>query len=229
VTTEAFQSGWSSNVIAERKGTLSPASIVVVGAHYDSRSTDVNSPTQRAPGADDNASGVSNLVELARLISANDVRMENTVRLIAFGGEEQGLVGSRNYAAKQKQAGAKIIAMFNGDMLGYTLPARAIRIGMKDKYIDASLLLKANDLTRLYVPNLPIGVSASCCSDHQSFTENGFPAIGYFEHEGGASDYPAYHKSDDLPANLNPTQLGLEARAIMAATLTYIGAHSKVV
>jgi len=222
-----FRDGWSANVIAERRGTLSPETIVVVGAHYDDRSTDVNSPTQRAPGADDNGSGVSQLVEVARLMHVNQVRLENTVRLIAFGGEEQGLVGSRAYASLMRTNGARIIAMFNGDMLGYTLPGKPIRIGMKDRYIDASLLMNANDLTRLYVPELPIGLSASCCSDHQSFTENGFPAIGYFEHEGGASDYPAYHKTDDVPANLNPTQMGLEAQAMMAATLTYTGAHSK--
>jgi len=227
VETYAFNSLYSEDVIAEKKGTVDPSIIIVVGAHYDSRSTSLTDVTLRAPGADDNASGTSNLLELARIISENNVNFEYTLRLCSFSGEEQGLVGSRAYAKFLAEQNAQVKAMFNGDMLGYKLPNFPITLGMKDRYVDFSLLEQANQLTRLYVPDLPIGLSASCCSDHQAFTENGFSAIGFFEHTGAASDYPSYHRSTDVPANLNPTQLGLEAQAIMASAFTYAAAYTK--
>ena len=50
---------------------------------------------------------------------------------------------------------------------------------MKDRYVYPPLLWLANNLTLLYVPELEIGYSPSCCSDHQSFFEQGYPAVGY--------------------------------------------------
>jgi Zn-dependent M28 family amino/carboxypeptidase len=225
VTTYRFRTDMSENVIAEIRGTRYPDQIVCVGAHYDSRSTNSNSPDLRAPGADDNASGSSNLLEFATVIAEQNVRFEKTLRLLSFSGEEQGLLGSRAYARHLASIGENVIAMFNGDMLGWKLPSTPITIGMKDRYIDTSLLAAVNDITRTYVPTLPVGSSASCCSDHQSFTEAGFSAVGYFENPGGASDYPHYHKSTDLPEYINVQQLGLEGKAIMAAALTYAGAY----
>ena len=59
------------------------------------------------------------------------------------------------------------------------------------------------------------------CSDHQSFTENGFPAIGYFENQGSASDYPHYHQSTDLPEYVDPENMLLITRAMMAAAMSF--------
>ena len=57
-----------------------------------------------------------------------------TIRIVAFSGEEQGLKGSRAYAAEQAKIGTPIIAMLNGDMLGYTLPGSPVTLGMKDRF-----------------------------------------------------------------------------------------------
>jgi len=105
-------------------------------------------------------------------------------------------------------------------MLGWTLPRTLPTLGMKDRFTTQWLLDFVNDLSRTYVPNLGVGLSSSCCSDHQSFYEQGFPAVGYFENEGSASDYPNYHKSTDLPQYLNFNQITLMSKAIAAATLT---------
>jgi len=221
-STFTFRSDYSDNVIAERKGILFPDEIIIVGAHYDSRATDTNSPTQRAPGADDNGSGTSNLMELARIIFLGNVQFSRTIRLVSFSGEEQGLFGSRAYAMYLAENNENVVAMFNGDMLGYYPDDDyPITLGMKDKFIDPNLLKAANEITELYVPDLGVGISNSCCSDHQSFTEAGFSAIGYFEHEGSASNYPYYHTSFDLPKEINVKQLHLESKAIMAAAFTY--------
>lgn len=114
---------------------------------------------------------------------------------------------------------------------------------MKDRYTYVPLLEFVNNLTQLYVPELNIGYSPSCCSDHQSFFEQGYPAVGYatlplpsflpprlrvslpssssyFENTGSASDYPNYHKSTDTPQWLNFKQVSLISRAIGSAAAT---------
>ena len=110
--------------MAEIRGAEEPDTIVVVGAHYDSRSTMSTSPTQRAPGADDNGSGSSALLEFARIIQESGVVFRHTLRLCLFTGEEQGLVGSRALAARYAEAGEDVIGMFNTDMIGYKPPVR---------------------------------------------------------------------------------------------------------
>lgn len=198
VATFNFRDDMAGNVIATLPGTKFPEQVVIAGAHYDSRSTRITDPTQRAPGADDNGSGSAHILELARVFAENRLSFEYTVQLVLFCGEEQGLVGSRAYATHLADTGVSVLAMFNADMLAYRLPNTERTVGMKDRYVADWLLAVANDLARQYVPDLLVGSSASCCSDHQSFTENGFPAIGYFENEGSASDYPHYHQSSDL-------------------------------
>ena len=79
------------------------------------------------------------------------------------------------------------------------------------------------EITALYVPELAIGTSPSCCSDHQSFTENGFSAIGFFENVGNASNYPHYHSSTDELKYLDTEQMALISSAFMASTMTYLG------
>jgi len=228
VTTHSFRAGYSDNVIAEIRGVTAPNEIVVIGAHYDSRSTDLYSTTARAPGADDNGSGTATNIELARVISQLGVRFRRTLRILAFSGEEQGLVGSRAYAAFISNRGDNVVAMFNGDMLGYFPNRQGVprTLGMPTRYISNQLLNSANSITREYIPNLRIGTTNACCSDQQSFTENGYPAIGYFESELSATAYPGYHNANDLPSQLDQQQLGLLGQAIIASTLTYAQAFA---
>jgi len=220
VITIPFEPRYSDNVIAELKGIENPDNIIILSAHYDSRSTDVQSPTQRAPGADDNGSGTSTLLEIASIIASTGLKFKNTVRFCSWSGEEQGLRGSRAYARQMRAEDANIIAVLNMDMLGWVLPGTQPTFGMKDRFTTEWLLSFVNDITRMYVPNLGVGISNSCCSDHQSFFEEGFPAVGYFENTGRASDYPYYHTSNDLPQYINFQQITLMAKAIAAATLT---------
>jgi Zn-dependent M28 family amino/carboxypeptidase len=225
--THQYRTDWSSNVIAEIRGTQYPDEIVIVGAHYDSRGPDRASTTQRAPGADDNASGTSNLLEFATIIRQQNIKFARTLRLTSFSGEEQGLVGSRAYAQSiaTKVPRDNVIAYLNGDMLGWRVPNQNIIMAMMTRFVDQTLVDNCNQITRTYVPSLALGISTGCCSDQQSFAENGFPAAGYFENPFGASSYPHYHQSTDLPQYINVEQLGLEGTAIMAAALTYAGAY----
>jgi hypothetical protein len=105
-----------TNVIATLKGDTSPERIYVVTGHYDSRCTDVMDFTSDAPGADDDASGVAAVLELARVMATR--HSEATIVFAAVAGEEQGLYGSDYMAQRYKDANADIQAMFSNDIIG---------------------------------------------------------------------------------------------------------------
>ena len=88
VSTFSYNANYGPVIIAELPGAR-PDQLVLVGAHYDSRSTNSADPDQRAPGADDNGSGSSAVVELARIMTSSNVTYEFTVRFLLFSGEEQ--------------------------------------------------------------------------------------------------------------------------------------------
>ena len=179
----SFREDMTAQVIAELRGTETPERVVVVGAHYDSRGTQSASPTQRAPGADDNGSGSAALIELARIISESGTRFRHTLRLCLFTGEEPGLIGSRALASQYAAEGQEIIAMFNADMIGWKRPDESIVLAYMNRSVDMDLTEISMEITRTYVPELGVDFTSGCCSDQQSFYENGFPAVGFFESE----------------------------------------------
>jgi len=101
------------NLEVEIPGSARSAEIILVGAHYDT--------VQGSPGADDNASGVAGLIEMARLL--RDVRLDRTVKLVAFVNEEPpffyfGEMGSKVYAEAARRRGDNIRVMLSLEMLG---------------------------------------------------------------------------------------------------------------
>ncbi|WP_027343589.1 M20/M25/M40 family metallo-hydrolase [Hamadaea tsunoensis] len=105
-----------TNVVATLAGDGDPNRVYVLSGHYDSRCTDVMDFTSDAPGADDDASGVAVVLELARLFATR--RTEATIVLAAVAGEEQGLYGSGYLAAQMKAAGLGVQGMFTNDIVG---------------------------------------------------------------------------------------------------------------
>ena len=105
-----------TNVIATLQGTASPARYYVITGHLDSRVTDVTDFTSDAPGADDDASGVAVVLELARLFATR--QFPGTLVFATVDGEEQGLYGSAFMAAQMKAAGADVQGMFSNDIVG---------------------------------------------------------------------------------------------------------------
>ncbi|SCF27017.1 Peptidase family M28 [Micromonospora purpureochromogenes] len=121
-----------TNVVATLRGDLSPNRVYVITGHYDSRATDVMDAVSDAPGADDDASGVAVLMELARVLATR--RSEATIILAAVAGEEQGLYGSAYLAKQLKAAGVDVQGMFSNDIIGSstaddgTRDPRAVRL-----------------------------------------------------------------------------------------------------
>lgn len=105
-----------TNVVATLRGSVAPDRVYVVAGHYDSRVTDVMDATSDAPGADDDASGVALVMELARVMAKR--RPAATIVFVAVAGEEQGLYGSRYAATQFKAAGADVQGMFTNDIIG---------------------------------------------------------------------------------------------------------------
>ena len=101
------------NVIYHKQGTTNK--ILLLCAHYDTiLQSDSNDIESRAPGADDNASGVCALVEMARIIS--QLNFEYSIRIVFFSGEEQWFWGSRHYAQYTKDKKEDLYAVVNLDM-----------------------------------------------------------------------------------------------------------------
>lgn len=116
------QGGVIANVWAALPGTMPEASkrVYYVVAHYDTIPTDKMDFTSDAPGANDDASGVAALLEIARVLSP--VRLDATIMFLATAGEEQGLLGARYHAAQAAQRGDDIRAVLNNDIVGDPSP-----------------------------------------------------------------------------------------------------------
>ena len=114
-----------TNVVATLRGTSSPDRMYVVSGHYDSRCTDVMNAVCDAPGADDDASGVAAVMEMARVMATR--RFDATIVFMAVAGEEQGLFGSTYYAEQAKQQGWNIAGMFTNDIVGSSLGQNGFR------------------------------------------------------------------------------------------------------
>ncbi|RZM34619.1 MAG: M20/M25/M40 family metallo-hydrolase, partial [Sphingomonas sp.] len=116
------------DVLGIQKGR-DPNRVVIVGAHIDSRVTDVMNVTSDAPGANDNASGVALVLEAARLLSQR--QFDATIVYAVFSGEEQGLWGAELLADTAKARGWQVSAMLNNDIVGNTVGQGGLRVADK--------------------------------------------------------------------------------------------------
>lgn len=109
---------WQYNVIARITGSTSAGNIYVAGAHYDCV-VDAGDPFINAPGANDNASGIAGIIEIARVLKKQSFVPKNTIEFVAFAAEEYELNGSADYANKANANNSNIIMMLNNDMISY--------------------------------------------------------------------------------------------------------------
>ncbi len=116
-----------TNVVATLHGTqpASAARTYVVSGHYDSRCTGAIDAECDAPGADDDASGVAAMMEMARVMATHS--FDATIKFMAVAGEEQGLFGSEFFAEQAKHAGTDIEGMFTNDIVGSSTADNGVR------------------------------------------------------------------------------------------------------
>lgn len=184
----------TQNLAAVVRGTVQPDSFLVVSAHYDHLGT--MGRKAYFPGANDNASGVALLLELAAYYARPEHRPACSVVFLLFGAEEAGLVGSRYFVAHPLVPLKRIKFLMNLDLLGTGEQGVTVVNGrLLEPYYRR--LVALNDAKR-YLPQLaPRGRAAN--SDHFPFSEAGVPA--FFLYTRGGST--AYHDVDDKPEALS--------------------------
>jgi Zn-dependent M28 family amino/carboxypeptidase len=183
----------SRNVIAVKRGSGAPARrVVIVTAHLDSINLK-GGPSAAAPGADDNASGSAGVIEIARAFK--DHRASHDLWLILFGGEEQGLFGSRHFVATLPTADrSRIDAVINMDMIGsLNSPVRSVLLegSAGSSELMAALADAASTYTQLTVETS----LHPFASDHVPFIEQGIPAVLTIEGADNTND--TVHSAED--------------------------------
>jgi hypothetical protein len=188
-----FNASYKDNVVAVIPGTANPDKIVVIGGHYDSSTSTINN----CPGADDNATGTECVLECARILS--NYQFNYTITLIAFGAEEEGLIGSDAYASEAAARGDDIIGMISVDMIGYLASGDVMDLDIISNTSSQWLRDLAFNVQDLYVANLPAvqgSLPGGASSDHASFWAAGYDAILFFEDTGSYSPY--IHTTNDI-------------------------------
>ncbi len=167
------------NVVARVEGADLANQYLVVGAHYDHIGVD---PRGRIGyGADDNASGMAALMEIAEAFVAAKPR--RTVLLCAFAGEEDGLLGSQAFCARLPIGREHIVAMINLDMIGRGEPSSVAVIGVVQNPDFAKLLAEAKKLASTGISEIVMrkGEDLFERSDHFSFHQQKIPVLFFFE------------------------------------------------
>jgi len=207
-----------NNLEAVLPGHDAADEIIVVGAHYDS--------VAGSPGADDNASGVAALLELARLLAGTT--LSRSVHFVAFANEEAPFfygdeMGSNLYAARAQAQGKRIEAMLSLETMGYFTdqpgsqrypfpfslfyPDTGNFIGFVGNLASRALVRQAIGVFRASTPfpsdgvAAPSGIEGIHWSDHWSFWEAGYPAI--MVTDTAPFRYPHYHEATDTSEQLD--------------------------
>jgi len=204
VSLPSFQVGQNNtrNIMAIKTGSTRPDDWYLVGAHMDSTSS--SDLQANAPGAVDNASGCAAVIEMARISS--QYNFEGTLVFICYSGEEQGLIGSELHADTLINQGddSKIKAALTLDMVGYT-SNNDHELLLESSATYQSLMNEMAQNAATYAPGLTIQTTTNYFgSDHVSYIDNGMP--GVLSIDVDYDIYPGYHRSTDLPENINTTQ-----------------------
>ena len=203
-----------ANIDATRRGTIKDDEIIVVGAHYDS--------VRGSPGANDNATGVAAMLEIARILK--NERPARTIRYVAFVNEEppffqSDLMGSVVYAKRCRQRHERIVAMVTPEtigcyfdekgtqkypaLLGMFYPKVGNFIAFVGESSAAPLVERCVECFRRHTkfPSeggaAPASIEGVGWSDHWAFARQGYPALMITD--TAPFRYPHYHTADDTP------------------------------
>ncbi|HVI46313.1 MAG TPA: M28 family peptidase [Chitinophaga sp.] len=169
---------------------------IIIGAHYDHLGLGEDEQIKDKTifhGADDNASGVAALLELARILKASRLHNQNYI-IAAFSGKEQGLCGSKYFASHNNIDPAQVNYMINMDMIGRLDPGRGLQIGgIGTSPGWPSIITTASKGTRVVLDSSGTGPS-----DHTSFYKKNIPVLYFYT--GAHSDY---HQPGDVADKIN--------------------------
>ena len=202
------------NLIGEIPGTDLADQVVILGAHFDS--------THAATGATDNAAGVAAMMEAARILQAVGARPRRTIRIALWGGEEEGLLGSRAYVARHYGGGnagprqprhAELSAYYNLDN-----GAGRIRGIWLQGHDEAAPIFREwiRDLADLGVTT--IGLRSTRGTDHLPFDRAGLPGFQFIQ-DRLEYNSRTHHSNMDVTDRVQPDDL--RQMAVVAAVFAY--------
>ena len=211
---------------------------LVIGAHYD---------VYENPGADDNASGVAGLLELARMIGTEKPVLEHRLDLVAFTLEEpphfrSESMGSHVHARGIVEEGAELKLMISVEMIGFysdepdsqaypvgflewLYPDKANFIGVVGGLFDRSSVARVKSLMAnsdelpVYSINAPAALTGVDFSDHWSFWQNGLPAL--MVTDTAFLRNPNYHRQTDSPDTLDYRRMALAVDGLYQVAIGY--------
>jgi leucyl aminopeptidase len=213
-----------TNVVAIVSGTEPGAGTIVVGAHYDSRGNDDTDTDGYAPGANDNATGVAALLEMARIMAQKPHRA--TVIFVAFSAEEVGRKGSiafvNDYVVRNN---IDVQAYINVDAIGSqtysdgTVNDRQLRVfsqGPNDGSSSREVARLTNLIAFNYAPEMEIVVQDALdrtgrYGDHFSFEEAGYPSVRFIE----MAENSSYMDTTDTIDGINPNYFKRTTQTIL--------------
>jgi Peptidase family M28/PKD domain len=189
--------------------------IYIICAHYDTVSS--------SPGADDDTSGTVAVLIAAQILS--QYQFNHTIKFVAFSGEEQGLLGSAVYANEAASQGWDIIGVLNCDMISYAITSN-----------DGNNLIVFENTASEWLYSYTVGINneydqyidltlhhggSTWGSDHNSFWDEGYDALFYFEY----TETPYYHTAQDTIEHINLTY-GVKNTKLVLATLAELAEAS---
>jgi hypothetical protein len=195
----------TANVVATLRGTERPDRIHVISSHFDS--------VDRSPGADDNSSGTTAMLEAARAL-AGSPRPE-TIRFALLTAEEAGLLGAREFVRRALADGDEIVSVINNDMLGWT---RSHRLDNTIRYSNEQVRDLQHAAAILYSDLITYDARYVRGTDAQVFFDT------YGDILGGIGSYPIlgnphYHQPSDILEVINHRLVAEVARATAAAVM----------
>ena len=216
------------NIVGAISGSEVDAGAILVGAHYDSIGLERTSGSVYAPGANDNASGVAAVLELARILSAS--KYKATLMFALFSAEEIDRQGSRAFAAWIKESNIDLVGMINLDTIGNVHDFAGIVNDQQMRIFSAppnstspsrKLARSANFLAYNYELDMDLQVQDAIdrenrWGDHFSFSELGYPAVRFINaHEEKRNADPT-----DTIEFIEPDYLRRATQAALAVLLS---------
>ncbi len=205
-----FNPFMGTNVYTIVPATVPTDEYVLLGAHYDSE--------PGSPGANDNATGVSLVYQVALQLRDAAYRGKHFI-IVFFDQEEDNLVGSKAFARKIMKEGKHIHSAHTADMLGWDADQDgAIELEYPTRELKALYHRAAQGL------GIPLHETQVTSTDHEAFRELGYPAIGLTEEYVNGDSTPHYHKATDTAETvdyiflMNATRLVWSAMEQLAQT-----------
>jgi leucyl aminopeptidase len=211
-----------NSVVATLAGTLLPSQEIIVCGHYDSYCFDYNAhvlDSLHAPGADDNASGTAGVIELARVLKAQDYHPRHTIRFICFAAEEVGARGSLVYASEASTQKRDIRLVVNFDMIAYhgDQPT-TYSVDTRDT-VDSKLVADIAKLYMLDPPVLRLGMNGA---DDGAFLQFRYShALHTLCYSDLIHPYAYLHTPNDLLTNLDVSYEKTILKSAVATILTW--------